>query len=227
MTSKILALETSGTGGSVAALSGNEVLRELLLDPALRSAKSLAPAIRELLSQVGWHPRELELIALPTGPGSFTGLRVGVMTAKTLAYATGAQVLGLGTLEVIAQQAPPIVEPLVVVLDAQRKQLFVQSFARDGQQRWRAITAVSIENIDEWLVSLQFGTVVTGPPLGRLRGRLPTGVSTADPSLWDPRASTVGRLAAERFAAGMHDDVWSLAPNYHRRSAAEEKRDGC
>ena len=77
----------------------------LALDPARRSARTLAPGIRHLLADAGWTPRDVALVAVSIGPGSFTGLRLGVMTAKAFAYAVGAPVLGIGTLEVIAAHA--------------------------------------------------------------------------------------------------------------------------
>ncbi len=106
MTPRILALETSGTSGSVAALEGDRLLAEVSLAPSLRSARSLAPGIAKLLAEVGWKPRDVGIVAVTTGPGSFTGLRVGLTTAKSFAYAVGAQVLGINTLEVLAEQAP-------------------------------------------------------------------------------------------------------------------------
>src|SRR5271163_2151267 len=96
---RILALETSELTGSVAAAADGNVLAELQLDPQQRSAQSLAPAIRALLAQVGWQPADIDLLAVTIGPGSFTGLRVGVATAKVFAYACGAEVLGISTLE--------------------------------------------------------------------------------------------------------------------------------
>src|SRR5258707_1343424 len=127
---KILALETSGTAGSVAALEGEQLLKTAALDPVQRTARTLAPAIRDLLKQVGWRPADVQLVAVTAGPGSFTGLRLGVTTAKTFAYAVGCQVLGVNTLEVIASQSPPECSLLEVVLDAQRQQLFAAALDR-------------------------------------------------------------------------------------------------
>lgn len=222
---KILALETSGTSGSVAALLGGEVLCEAELDPRQRSAQSLAPAIRDLLTRVGWRPAAIELIALPIGPGSFTGLRVGVMTAKTLAYATGAQVLGIGTLEVIASRAPVELRSVTVVLDAQRKQIFAQRFERSNDGQMAMCGELEILDIEPWLAALPSDTVLSGPMLGRLADRIPQSVTTVDAACWQPMASATGLLAARRFAQGRRDDLWTLSPRYHRRSAAEEKRD--
>jgi tRNA threonylcarbamoyladenosine biosynthesis protein TsaB len=99
---KILSLETTDLSGSVAASDSSKLLLELELNTSQRSAQSLAPAINSLLQQVGWKPADVELVAVTVGPGSFTGLRVGVTTAKTFAYAVGAEVLGIDTLETIA-----------------------------------------------------------------------------------------------------------------------------
>ena len=79
----ILALETSGKSGTVAALSEGLVLHERPLAPHQRSAQSLAPALFACLNEVAWQPQQVDLVAVTTGPGSFTGLRVGVTTAKT------------------------------------------------------------------------------------------------------------------------------------------------
>ena len=101
---RILALETTDLTGTVAALEGCQLLVERELNPGQRSAQSLAPALAELWQEVGWKPTQIELIAVALGPGSFTGLRVGVTTAKMLAYVAQAQVLGIDTLEAIAAQ---------------------------------------------------------------------------------------------------------------------------
>jgi tRNA threonylcarbamoyladenosine biosynthesis protein TsaB len=98
---RILALETSDQTGSVAALDGDNLLEELILEQSQRSAQSLAPAMQNLLRRVGWQPSDVQLVAVSVGPGSFTGLRVGVTAAKVFAYAVGAEVLGINTLEVI------------------------------------------------------------------------------------------------------------------------------
>ena len=118
---RVLALETMGRLGSVAALDEGAVVAERHLDPALRSAQSVTPAIGQLLEQLQWQPRDLELIAVATGPGSFTGLRIGVTTAKVLAYAVGADVIGVDALEVVATQTPDDIEHVHVVVGAERQ----------------------------------------------------------------------------------------------------------
>lgn len=226
---RLLALETSGMGGSVAALDGSALLCQTPLDSLLRSARSLAPAIHGVLKEVGWKPRQVELLAVTTGPGSFTGLRVGVATAKTFAYAAGCQVLGVNTLEALAEQAPG--DGVVrAVIDAQRGELFSATFDRspEGRQTGQlpAVPELQIVPIEAWLESLKPGEVVIGPVLGRLKHRLPEGVRIAPEDTWMPQAASVGRVAFRRYSAGERDDVWHLLPVYGRRSAAEEKAAG-
>src|SRR4051794_8233363 len=101
----ILAIETTDKAGSVALLNGPEMLGEIDLNPAQRSAQSLAPGIDTLLTRTNRKPGEVKLVAVADGPGSFTGLRVGVPTAKLFAYSVGADALGINALEAIARQA--------------------------------------------------------------------------------------------------------------------------
>lgn len=241
---RLLALETSGFSGSVAASDGDQLLGEIRLEPRMRTARGLAPAIRQLLAQVGWRPADLQLIAVTRGPGSFTGLRVGVTTAKTMAYALKIDVIGVDTLAVIASQAPtgaptglttnvaedaPAVAAtparLSVVLDAQRDQLFVADFELDASVRWQVASGSRIVDNAEWLARLSGGEApaVSGPGLEKLHSRLPAGCRVVDRELWTPWAASVARVAQRDASEGRRDDLWTLAPEYYRPSAAEEK----
>ncbi len=224
---QIIAIETSGRHGSVAALNGEaddaQVLRQIALGGDERTAQALAPAMHNLLSYVGWTPKSVELVAVAIGPGSFTGLRIGVTTAKTFAYAVGANVIGVNTLAALAAQAPPSHRPLWTILDAQRHELFVAKFVAIEHRGNPIDCDTSIVGRDEWLAQLQSGDHVSGPPLRALKSALPNGVVTAPEELWQPMASAVGRVAWRAYQSGQRDDVWTLAPRYYRASAAEEK----
>ena len=222
---RVLALETSDKTGSIAALDGDQLLVELELNPAQRSAQSLAPALKELWSKVGWTASDLELITVTVGPGSFTGLRVGVTTAKMLAYLSHAAVVGVNTLEVIAAQTPVEATPIEAVLDAQRQELFVGRFVLEGDSI-RPTAETKIVRSEQWLASLPPGMRVTGPGLKKLEDRLPAAVQIIDRSRWTPMAAMVGRIGFQHFQSGQRDDFWKLVPNYYRRSAAEEKLEG-
>src|SRR4051794_20872764 len=102
---KLLLIETSGRVGQVGLALGPRLLAERALDATRRHARDLAPAAAELLRGQGWRPRDLAAVLVSLGPGSYTGLRVGVMSAKALAYAIGCAVEGVPTFDVIAGQA--------------------------------------------------------------------------------------------------------------------------
>jgi len=221
---RILALETSERIGSVALLEEGKLLREVRLDPLVRTASSLAPAIASLLAEVTWQPRMLELVAVNLGPGSFTGLRQGVTMAKTLAYSLGIPVLGINTLESIGWDAPPEVTELAVISDAQRQQVFAGKLGRDQAGILRLRGEVQIQDNQQWLENLSPGTVVSGPALLRLGKLLPNGVTPLAETQWAPRASAVGSLAYLDFQAGKRQEVFALLPLYYRLSAAEELR---
>src|SRR5262245_1550316 len=106
MEPRILIIETSGQPGVVALAAGEQLLGQQRLNEARRHARDLAPMVLGLLVKQGWRARDLEGVFVSRGPGSYTGLRVGVISAKTLAYATGARLLALDTFAAIARQAP-------------------------------------------------------------------------------------------------------------------------
>src|SRR5438093_6094540 len=98
---RLLILDTSGKGGLVAVARGETVLGELRLEETRRHARDVAPFTSRLLREQGWQPRNLDGVLVSSGPGSYTGLRVGVMAAKTLAYATGCALIGVETCSAI------------------------------------------------------------------------------------------------------------------------------
>jgi tRNA threonylcarbamoyladenosine biosynthesis protein TsaB len=219
----ILAIETSQAAGSVAVARDDELLLEVPLDLALRSARWLAPSLRQLLGQVAWEPKQVDLVAVTVGPGSFTGLRVGVTTAKSFAYAVEAEVLGVDTLEVIAQRAPPAILRLAVAVDAQRGQVVAGRFRRDPTGQFVAEEPAGLRDCRAWLEQLPAGTWAAGPAFRALAGSVPGHVALLAPAFWDPTATGVARVALGRWRAGQRDDLWGLSPRYFRRSAAEEK----
>jgi tRNA threonylcarbamoyladenosine biosynthesis protein TsaB len=222
---KILAIETTELIGSVAAMLDGNMLVEIDLDHQQRSAQSLAPGIEALLRKVGWQPGEVELVAVTNGPGSFTGLRVGVATAKAFAYAVGAEVLGIDTLQTIAAGAPAEIKILSAVINAHRGEVVAQRFERDDQLRMRPTANAELLTVDAWLDGLTADVAVSGPVLRKLAVRVPAGPIVLEPHYWPPKAAIVAHLASQLYAEGHRDDLWSLAPKYYRRSAAEEKHD--
>ena len=220
---RILALETSGLTGGVAAAIDDKVLAEIDLEPRQRSGQSLAPAIKAILGEIGWRPCDVGLVALTAGPGSFTGLRVGAATAKVFAYATKAEVLGVSTLEVIAAAVPPEIERLSVAIDAQRGDVVAQDFERVASGGRKSLGPDRLLPMADWLTGLPSAFAVSGPVLKKWIEPFPPGIEVVPAELWQPTAANVARLAYRDYCAGRRDDPWRLLPVYSRLSAAEEK----
>lgn len=220
---RILALETTERIATIAVAEGNTIIALRRCDPTLRSTQSLVPAIARGLRMAQWHPRDVELVAVGVGPGSFTGLRVGITTTKVLAYAVGADVLGVDTLEAIAAAAPPGTGPYWTAIDAQRGQWVVRPFFRAGDGWPQPLAPAERVDAESWLAELPAGTTLTGPVLRKAANPLPDYLRPLPESLWSPTARAVALLAARDYAEGRRDDLWTLAPRYSRPSAAEEK----
>ncbi len=216
---RFLILETSGRVGQVAVAEGARLCGVRRLEEARRHARDLAPAVRDLFAQAGWTTRTLDAVIVSRGPGSYTGLRVGIMSAKTLAYAAGCTLLAIDTFAAIALQAPAEAGTIDVLADAQQNRVYVERFARSGDAVV-SITPLSIRPFDDWLSGLQSGTWVSGPGIrGHEEALREKQVVPADE--WDPGAESLLHLGRARFLRGEKDDVWSVEPLYLRPSAAE------
>jgi tRNA threonylcarbamoyladenosine biosynthesis protein TsaB len=220
---KVLALETSGTQGSVALLDGTAVLCERCLPPVQRTARSLLPTLEGMLNDQLWRPADVQLVCATSGPGSFTGLRIGVVAAKTFAYATGAKLVGVHTLAAMAAGASEATERLWTVLDAQRGELFVALFD-DKHPLDDPSPITEILPARDWIERLKPHDVVAGPPLIKWRDRLPAGVVVANEAVWSPMAGPTGVLGVGLFRRHGGVEPLALVPRYYRKRAAEEKR---
>ncbi len=224
---RILAIETSDAIASLAAAEGDRLLVELELPAEQRSARSISPGMIELLSRVGWHAKDVQLVAVSVGPGSFTGLRVGITAAKAFAYAVGAEVVAVNTLEALAAGLPEGWEHAAAAVDAQRGDVAGQRFRPDATGRPIAVGPMRVLPAKAWVAELPEDTIVVGPAAAKRldAGLLPPGVRIASPEFHRPRAAVVAEVGWRHFQEGRRDDLWTLLPVYSRRAAAEEKWD--
>ena len=218
---RLLILETSGRVGQVAVARGAALLAVRRLDELRRHARDLAPAVAELLAAQGWRPRDLHGVVVSRGPGSYTGLRVGIMSAKALAYATGCALLAVDTFAAVARQAPPEAPRLDVIADAQQERVYWQEFAASAPA-----SPLTIVPLAEWLAKRSPEAWVSGPGLHVYRDRLPEGVRAVDRARWDPQPESLLQIGLERYRAGQREDVLALEPLYLRPSAAEQQWKG-
>lgn len=220
---KTLALETSGRTGSIAAWDSDTCLTEILLPPDVRTAESLIVGIENVISKCNWSTADLELIAVTQGPGSFTGLRLGCVTAKVLAFAVEAKLVGVNTLSVLAENSHPG-PPLWCVMDAGREQCFTARYSITEQGRQEQTIEPQIMEIKKWLQMVVPGDRITGPLTPAIAERLPAGAETLSAEDWLPRAEFVARVGIRKFQQGQTASLWEFSPHYYRLSAAEEKQ---
>jgi tRNA threonylcarbamoyladenosine biosynthesis protein TsaB len=219
---RLLILETSGRIGQVALAEGPSLLGVRRLDETRRQARDLAPAVAALLAGQQWQPRQVAAVIVSRGPGSYTGLRVGVMSAKAFAYATGCALVAIDTFAAVAAQAPVGIARLDVLADAQQDKVYVQGFER-GASGWEERAALAIRPFADWLARRETSAWVSGPGLQRWEERLPADVPHVQADRREPQVESLLRLGLARWQAGERDDVWSLEPLYLRPSSAEEQ----
>lgn len=231
-----LAFETSSAVGSVALGHGAEVLESRTLRRPKAHAQSAArpvslvatwflPTIKALCEAHQVEPTHVERVYVSAGPGSFTGLRMGVTAARMIALGIDARVVGVPTLEVIAQNALDADPPpscVAVVLDAKRNRVYTAAFIRQGGAYVATSEAIEADPF-EFLAAQPEDCAVLGEGVLYHRPAIESSNRRILPeSLYRPRAETVYRLGFDRAERGQFSDPRSLIPTYIRPPEAEE-----
>ncbi|HSG73038.1 MAG TPA: tRNA (adenosine(37)-N6)-threonylcarbamoyltransferase complex dimerization subunit type 1 TsaB [Planctomycetaceae bacterium] len=217
-----LGIETSTREGGIALAFAGEIRESRSLGPvSQRHAQTLFVEIDRLTRQHGLKPSDLSCVAVSIGPGSFTGLRIGVVAAKTLAYALKCELKPIDTFLAVAERSPIEVTSVTVIGDAQRGGLFVGRYRRDEHANWHRESEIEIVDLAEFLAGLSETETVSGPGVTRYEQEIGKQCHLTEPNLRMPVAEAVCRLASREDIAST--DFWSLEPFYLRKSAAEEK----
>lgn len=226
-----LGVETSGMTGAIALRRAGQLIESVSLQQAgRRHAQTLIAEVDAMLRRANLTSQQLDVVAVSIGPGSFTGLRVGVVFAKTLAYAIGCRLAAVDTFRAIAASSPAAVSDVIVVSDAQRGDLFVGRYTvgdhSRGPIRQGEIIIESADSFGQRVQSLAASCgnfAVTGPAATTLQSVLPRPVRVLAAELQHPQAEFIAELGEQQALSGELSDPWQLEPFYLRRSAAEEK----
>ncbi len=231
----ILAMETSTNTASIALWqtakeeesppAQRNLIGELTLNLSGNHSATLMPAVDHLLKEANLHIHQVEGIALALGPGSFTGLRIGVATVKGLAYALQVPVVGVSTLDALAQNVRYACKLVCPVLDARKKEVYAALYRGDGSGCLTKISADLVispeelsKQIKEEVIFLGNGVEVYGEIWQK---QLASKAFFAAPEFSQPRAIQVARLSLPKFQNGQTLDLFSFGPIYLRRSEAE------
>jgi tRNA threonylcarbamoyladenosine biosynthesis protein TsaB len=222
---KILAMDTSTYVLGTALAEDRQTVAEFTTHIKKNHSVRLMPAVRSMMKETGWKPADLDAVAVAEGPGSYTGVRIGVTTAKSMAWALNIPVIGLSSLEVLAQNGKYSSGLISPFFDARRGQVFT------GLYRWENGRAVSIAEDriiqhDEWLdyvKSWNEPVLALSPDYDKhealLQEKLGSLLAVPSPIDQLPRPASLALLAAEREAEHVH----AFTPNYLRLAEAETK----
>lgn len=229
----LLAIDTATQVSSAAVMANDRLAAELTMQAKLTHSETLLPHIEQVLRMANVRKEELDGIAVSIGPGSFTGLRIGLATAKAMAYALKLPIIGVPTLEALAYhyESVPGVR-LVALMDAQKGNAYVESYVWE-QGELTVKSKVEIRPLKEIIAAcadipepvILMGDVVPRKVCGKID--LPANVKAAPSHLVMPRAACVARLGLKMLAEGKTANVMNMEPVYIRRSEAEvlwEKR---
>lgn len=228
-----LAIETSVREYSVSLNRGEQSFVKTYESGFERASTGLLPEIQSLLKAANCQPTDINAIGVSLGPGSFTGLRMGVSTAKTLAWALNCEIYGLSTHTIIACQAAQELasvrqtdhRKIVTLIDAQRGQWFAEAFTctEDGLPESQGPS--TIVNPAEYLADLSEPCLICGPALHRWHQKIdfPDNIKLARPEFWLPQAETLSSIMVQYKSLLSAVNALELVPMYGRKSAAEEK----
>ena len=222
----ILAIDTASSVSSVAVASEGKLQAEVTVEAGRTHSETLLSHIEGALSFAGVERSALRGVAVSIGPGSFTGLRIGLATAKAIAYGLGIPLVGVSTLAAFALAFPVPDVHTLVLMDAQKGNAYAGLYEwRDGSlHEVRPVRVAPLAEAIAEAADMGKPVLLTGELVLKKRARLenlPDNVTLAPAHLLTARASHVAWLGIARLAAGERDDPMTLEPFYIRRSEAE------
>jgi tRNA threonylcarbamoyladenosine biosynthesis protein TsaB len=220
----LLTIQTASPAGSVAVSDGDHLLAEINLDSRKTPTEWLLPAIDDLLAKVGLAKSSLDAIGIVRGPGAFTGLRVGLATAKGLALALDCPLVGISSLQCLAMQLPFLKMPVCVMLDARKQEVYSCLYHWESGSPL-AIAEEQVVKPEKLLAEMTGDTLFIGNGALAYRSlivrQLATRAHFAPDFINLPRAGAAAVLALAEWQAGHTFSSDEMMPVYLRPSEAE------
>ena len=217
----LLSINTSTAQFSIALLEESGVIMaEVFMTPASKGFKEFMPALSDLLTRTSTKKEDIEGLIIATGPGSFTGLRVGLSAAKGLCQGLKIPIIGVSGLEAMANLLPYTAYPICSIINSKHKEVFTALF------QWSEEGNIIRRTDDICLPIMNLSSMITGrtlflgtdfkrqgPEIEKICGQ---NALLAPASLWTLRASAVGAAGLDRFRRQDYDDLQDLVPSYLR-----------
>ena len=223
---KILALDSSATVASVALCDDLRLLAEYTVNNGNTHSETLLPMVESLLSNFCMTAKDIDIFAASTGPGSFTGVRIGAATLKGLAFASNKACVGVSTLEALAYNMLPYKGLICPVMNARRSQVYTALFRSDGRELTRLMpdSAISILELDEILAGYGESVAFCGDGYDiTVAGISKTNAEYTPERLRHQSAYSVAAVAFEKYTNGSWCDDAALKVDYLRPSQAERE----
>ncbi len=220
---KVVGIETSSLIGSIAVCDGSAIVGKKTFGKHLNHGKEIVSSLESIFNEINWDPKDIDLIAVSIGPGSYTGLRIGVTCAKTIAYGLGKPVINVPTLDVLVENVKDKNATIVCpVIDAKRKSVYACIYDRKKNNKNTDYLIISPKSLIDMLPdsTLIFGDGVE--PYKDIFAQKEITIAK-DEKLGIAEAVNVARLGLKRYEQGERCEINSLVPLYLRKSEAEEK----
>ncbi|HEX2926185.1 MAG TPA: tRNA (adenosine(37)-N6)-threonylcarbamoyltransferase complex dimerization subunit type 1 TsaB [Ruminiclostridium sp.] len=227
---KILALDTSTNVATAAILEDDIIIGEYSCNKGKTHSQRLMPMIQNLLEAVGLKASDMDAFAASIGPGSFTGLRIGVTTVKAMAFAAQKPVISVYTLDALAYNLAASKAIICPVIDARNDQVFtaVYKFSGDKLERLTDYLGIHINELADILAAMEGDIVFLGDAALMHKAffveKLGNRVYLAPPNTALARASSVAVLAKQSFEEGPQENCYDMKPFYLRKSQAEREK---
>lgn len=224
---RVLAIDTSSNVATVAVMEDDLLLGEYILNHKKTHSQKIMPMIEQLLSDLELTVNDMDIFAAAVGPGSFTGLRIGVATIKALAHAADKRVVSVGTLEALAYNVPNAEHIIVPIMDARRNNVFTASYIWDdgfkeiGEPEGITIEEC-IESCGEFLDTIFVGDGVSAHK-EYIKEKLGEHAVFPHGAVLNSRASSVAALAIDKAKRGDTQSYLEMKPYYIKKSQAERE----
>ena len=226
---KILAIDTSTRVGSIAVVEGPLLKAQQILNISATHNQRLLPGIERILADTGWSLDDLDGFAVSLGPGSFTGLRIGLSIVKGLAWATGKPLATVPTLDALAVNVSCVPHKICPIMDARKGEVYTAVYRRGDEGIPQRLTSYMVIKPEELVALISETTVIVGDGLlsygDYLKRELGNRLVLPAPHLNVIHASSVAWLGWHKLRSGESEDVSSCTPLYVRPSEAELSRE--
>lgn len=221
---KILGIDTSGYANAIGVVDGNRILADYNFEARTDSLEKIVANIDFVLKEAGLTLKDIQGFGVGLGPGSWTGIRVGVTVAKMLAFSTGCPLAGTPTLELLADNVREMGAPICPVIYAGTGDMVYAAIYRAGNGVLTRVGDYYVGDIQGLLDTVREATVFLGSGAQRYRDLIDRTLGSlsidAEVSVGIPMGATAARLAVSRLESGQSDDVLALQPLYLKESTA-------